>query len=117
MGNGNTLLHSEATTENHRNQCFQEQVLDRLETYTFNEVIHLYMRPENKDFISNSKILETFENLIILVEQTDMRYTIDFFGCSEKLVEKINCEIFLVLICNIVEQPWSKIVRLIFRVK
>ena len=42
-------LYSGAMTENQRNQCFHEQVMLRLEVNTFNEVVDLYMRLENKD--------------------------------------------------------------------
>ena len=101
-------LYSEATTENQRNQCFHKQVLDRLEIDTFNEVVHLYMRQENNEFFSNGKILESFGNQIILVEEPDMHYTSDFCGCFKKLAEKIDGEIFLIGVGNInAKQLWN----------
>ena len=102
-------IYSEATTEYGRNQCFHKQVLGRMEIDTFNEVVHLSMRPENEVFFSNDEILETFGNQIILVEEAGMRYTADFWGCFKKLLEKINGDIFLVLVGNInARQLWDK---------
>ena len=66
-------LYSEAMTENQRNQCFPEQVMDRLEINTFNEVVALYLKLENKDIFSNNKILETFENQIIQIINPELQ--------------------------------------------
>ena len=100
-------LYAELPTKKQQNLCFHKQVIDRLETNTFNEVVHLYMRPENEDFFSNNKILESFGNQIILVEESDMHYTSDFWSCCKILLEKIEGEIFLKLVGIDADQLWN----------
>ena len=92
-------LHAEFSTTDQKNRCFHKQVLDRLEKDTFNGFVHLYMKPENEEFFSNNKILETYGNKLVLVREPDMIFSEewqisggDFWNCFEKLVEKIEAE-------------------------
>ena len=100
-------LHAELPTTNQKNQCFHKQVMDRLEKDTFNELVHLYMRSENNDFLSNNKILVSYGNEIILVEEPNMPYASDFWSCCKNLLEMMDGEIFLTLVGIDEEQLWD----------
>ena len=100
-------LYAESKKTNQKNLYFHEQVMDRLEIDTFNEVVHLYMKTKNDAFFSTNKILKSYGKEIILVEEPDMPYASDFWSCCKNLLEKIEGEIFLVLVDVDERQLWD----------
>ena len=68
--------------------------MDKLGINSFNEVVHLHMIPQNQDFYSNNKILESMGSQIISAKETVMRYDSNFWNSCEELLEKIEGDIF-----------------------
>ena len=92
-------LHNESETTKQKELCFHEQVIEKLRINSFNEVVRLYMRPENNDFFSNNKILESLHGKIILVEETEIQESTlarsEFSRVCIELFEKMEGDLFL----------------------
>ena len=104
----NTLcqLHAQCEREDQRTQCFHQRVFDKLIISSFNEIVHLYLNPENADFFSNNKVIESLGGEILLVNEPDMDYTSEFWTCCRELLETIQGEILLVLVHVDPNQLW-----------
>ena len=59
-------LYQQSRTEKEKDQCFDPYILDRLRTNDFNEVVNMYMDPENDKFDTNYKILHSLKGPIVL---------------------------------------------------
>ena len=104
-------LYAEFATENEKNQLFHSQVFDRLKINSFNEIVHLYLEPGSQDFLSrlnpNNEILKSLGGQILLVEEPGMSYESDFWSSCKDLLEKVEGEIFLILIGIDPQQAWK----------
>ena len=92
-------LHNESETTEQKELCFHEQIIETLKINSFNEVVRLYMSPENNEFFSNNKILESLHGQIILVEEPEVQESTlarsEFLGFCVELFEKIEGDLFL----------------------
>ena len=91
-------LYQQSRTEKERDQCFNPNILDRIQTENFNEVVHLHMDPMNDHFFTNHKILHSFKGKIVLDGETEQLRE-DFRQKFLSLIDKIEEEnIFLVFV-------------------
>ena len=92
-------LYNESETTEQKELCFHEQVIEKLRINSFNEVVRLYTRPENKDFFSNNRILESLHGQIILLEEPEAQESTlaksEFWGLCVELFEKMKGDLFL----------------------
>ena len=90
-------LYLETTTKNQANLCLHPQILDKLEINSFNELIHLYMKPEYKCLFSDNKLIASLRGQIIIVKETGMDNESEFWSCCAELLAKVEGEILLIL--------------------
>ena len=82
-------LYKQSRTENERDQLFKSHILDRLLIKNFNEVVHLYMDPRNKQLVTNDKILHSLKGKFVL--EVDREKVSDIFvEQSLRLLEKVK---------------------------
>ena len=90
-------LYQQSRTEKEKDQCFNPQILDRLRTKSFNEVVHLNMDPENNNFFANHKILHSFKGQIVL-ESENKQFSDNFYQHFLSLIDKIEGNLLLVFV-------------------
>ena len=76
-------LYEQSRTENEKDQCFKSNVLNRVVIKNFNEVVRMYMDPNNKLFLANGKVMHSLKGQFILVREKE-----DF---SASFVEQFLC--------------------------
>ena len=87
-------LYQQSRTEKERDQCFDPKILDRLQIDSFNEVVHLDMDRESKDFFSKAMILQSLKGCI-LVKNENEQFSPDFYQHFLDLLDKIEGNILL----------------------
>ena len=75
-------MYEQSWTENEKDKCLKPNVLYWLQTKNFNEVVRLHMKPKNKQFVTNGKILHSLEGKIAKFSREEF---------SDIFVEQLLC--------------------------
>ena len=108
-------LHQQSKTDKERDQCFNPNILDRIRTKNFNEVVHLHMDPINDKFFSNQQLLNFYQGKILL-ESENEQFSENFCQKFVNLIDRVEGNICLVFVdVKHFEKKLLKIVQIYFQ--
>ena len=91
-------LYENSGSEKEKNRCLDHVVVKRLRTKNLNEIIHLYMNPDNEEFFTNQNIQKFLKKGPLVLEGENDNFSAAFFEKFLDLLDKTEGDLLVALL-------------------